>query len=109
VSAVPPYDGVLFDLFSALLDSQPAYDAVAGSASLGSRWRTEHSRLAYSAGEYRPQDDLVAEAAERAGLTRDLAPALLARLGELSPFATVRVRARTAEPSVSSCLVTSMA
>jgi 2-haloacid dehalogenase len=86
VSAAPPYDGVLFDLFSALLDSQPAYDAVAGSASLGSRWRTEHSRLAYSAGEYRPHDDLVAEAGERAGLSRDLGPALVARLGELSPW-----------------------
>jgi 2-haloalkanoic acid dehalogenase type II len=87
VSAAPQYGGVLFDLFSALLDSQPAYDAVAGSASVGRRWRSEHSRLAYSAGEYRPHDDLVAEAAERAGLSRDLAPALVARLGELSPWA----------------------
>lgn len=86
MSAAPPYDGVLFDLFSALLDSQPAYDEVAGSASVGRRWRGEHSRLAYSAGEYRPHDDLVAEAAERAGLSRDLAPALVARLGELSPW-----------------------
>jgi hypothetical protein len=32
-----PYDGVLFDLFSGLLNSQPAYDEVAGSAALGSR------------------------------------------------------------------------
>ena len=60
-----PYDGVLFDLFSGLLDSQPAYDEVAGSASLGSRWRSEHSRLSYLAGDYRPHDDLVAEAAEQ--------------------------------------------
>jgi 2-haloacid dehalogenase len=86
VSAAPPYDGVLFDLFSALLDSQPAYDAIAGEPSRGSRWRAEHSRVAYSAGEYRPHDDLVAEAAVRAGLPRDLAPALVVRLGELSPW-----------------------
>ena len=83
---MPRYDAVLFDLFSGLLDSQPAYDEVAGSASVGRRWRGEHSRLAYSAGEYRPHDDLVAEAAEQAGLSRDLAPALVARLGELSPW-----------------------
>ena len=80
------YEGVLFDLFSGLLDSQPAYDEVAGSASLGSRWRSEHSRLCYSAGDYRPHDDLVAEAAERAGLCADRAKALLARLGELRPW-----------------------
>ena len=81
-----PYDGVLFDLFSGLLDSQPAYDEVAGSASLGSRWRSEHSRLSYSAGDYRPHDDLVAEAAERIGLPPDRAPALVVRLGELRPW-----------------------
>ena len=81
-----PYDGVLFDLFSGLLNSQPAYDEVAGSASLGSRWRGEHSRLSYSAGDYRPLKDLVAEAAERIGLSRDRAPALVARLGELRPW-----------------------
>lgn len=81
-----PYDAVLFDLFSGLLDSQPAYDEVAGSASLGSRWRSEHSRLCYLAGDYRPHDDLVAEAAERIGLSADRAPALVARLGELRPW-----------------------
>jgi 2-haloacid dehalogenase len=81
-----PYDGVLFDLFSGLLNSQPAYDEVAGSASLGSRWRREHSRLSYLAGDYRPHDDLVAEAAERIGLSPGRAPALVARLGELRPW-----------------------
>ena len=80
------YDGVLFDLFSGLLDSQPAYDTIAGSASLGSRWRSEHSRLCYSAGDYWPHDELVAEAAERSGLSRDRAPALVDRLGELRPW-----------------------
>ena len=81
-----PYDGVLFDLFSGLLDSQPAYNEVAGGAALGSRWRSEHSRLCYSAGDYRPHDELVAEAAERIGLSPDRAPALVARLCELRPW-----------------------
>ena len=80
-----PYDGVLFDLFSGLLDSQPAYDEVAGSAELGSRWRREHSQLSYLAGDYRPFDDVVAEVA---GLDR--AAALVARLGELEPWPEAR-------------------
>jgi len=95
---VSSYDGVLFDLFSALLDSQPAYDEVAGSASLGSRWRSEHSRLCYSASDYRPHDDLVAEAATRIGLSPDLTPALIARLSELRPWpetSAVLTRLRT--------------
>lgn len=82
----PAYDAVLFDLFSGLLDSQPAYDEIAGSTSLGSRWRTEHSRLSYLAGDYRPHDDLVAEAAKRVGLASDRAPALVARLADLRPW-----------------------
>ena len=81
-----PYEGVLFDLFSGLLDSQPAYDDVAGSDVLGRRWRSEHSRLSYLAGDYRPHDDVVAEAAERIGLSPERAPALVARLGELGPW-----------------------
>lgn len=74
------YDGVLFDLFSALLDSQPAYEEVAGDASLAARWRSEHSRLCYQAGDYLPHDELVAEVAA------DSAPLLIARLGELEPW-----------------------
>jgi 2-haloacid dehalogenase len=84
-----PFDAVLFDLFSGLLNSQPAYDEVAGSTSLGSRWRGEHSRLCYAAGDYRPHDDLVAEAARRIGLSQDRATALVARLGELRPWPEV--------------------
>jgi 2-haloacid dehalogenase len=81
-----PYDAVLFDLFSALLDSQPAYDEVAGNASVGSRWRTEHSRLSYLAGDYRPHDEVVGEAAQRIGVSPVRAAALAARLGELDPW-----------------------
>lgn len=77
---------MLFDLFSALLDSQQAYDEVAGDASLGRRWRLEHSRLCYSAGDYRPHDDVVADAAGRVGVPADRAPELVSRLGELRPW-----------------------
>jgi len=47
------FDAVLFDLFTALLDSQPLWREVAGSAAVGARWREECSRLAYSAEPYR--------------------------------------------------------
>lgn len=77
---------MLFDLFSGLLDSQPAYDEIAGRASLGRRWRSEHSRLCYLAGDYRPHEDLVAEAAKGIGISPDRAPAFVARLGELRPW-----------------------
>jgi 2-haloacid dehalogenase len=58
------YDAVLFDLFTALLDSQPAWRGAAGSNGAGVKWREETSRLAYSAGSYRAFEDVVAEAAQ---------------------------------------------
>src|ERR687888_2087834 len=102
------YGGVLFDLFSGLLDSQPAYDEVAGSPTLGSRWRSEHSRLSYLTGDYRPHDDLVAEAAGRIGLSPDRAPALVARLGELrswpeAPAVLAQLRATAKIGLVTNC------
>ena len=100
---MPPYEGVLFDLFSGLLDSQPAYDQVAGNAELGGRWRREHSRLSYLAGAYRPFDDVVAEAAGP-----DRAAALVAGLGALEPWpeapaVLARLRATVKLGVVSNC------
>jgi 2-haloalkanoic acid dehalogenase type II len=71
------YGAVLFDLFSALLDSGALWSEVAGSAELGARWREESSRIAYSAGSYRPFVETVAEAARVAGVPPARAPDLL--------------------------------
>jgi 2-haloacid dehalogenase len=71
------YGAVLFDLFSALLDSGALWSEVAGSAELGARWREESSRVAYSAGSYRPFVETVAEAARVAGVPPERAPDLL--------------------------------
>ena len=80
-------DAVLFDLFSALLDSQPLWRQVAGSAAMGARWREECSRLAYSAGPYRPFDETVAQAARLAGVPPTRAADLLRGMGEqLDPW-----------------------
>jgi 2-haloalkanoic acid dehalogenase type II len=76
------YDAVLFDLFTALLDSQPLWREVAGSAAVGARWREESSRLAYSAGPYRPFVETVAQAARLAGVPPTRAADLLRGMGE---------------------------
>jgi len=82
------YDAVLFDLFTALLDSQPLWDEVAGSAPAGARWREECSRVAHSAGPYRPFVDVVAQAARLAGVqsTRAVDDLLHGMGGQLGPW-----------------------
>ena len=83
----PGYDAVLFDLFTALLDSQPLWSEVADSAAAGATWREESSRIAYSAGPYRPFVETVAEAARLAGVPPARAEDLLRGMGEqLGPW-----------------------
>jgi 2-haloacid dehalogenase len=83
----PMYDAVLFDLFTALLDSQPLWREVAGSAAAGASWREEASRVAYSAGPYRPFVETVAQAAQVAGVPPARAADLLRGIGEqLGPW-----------------------
>lgn len=86
-SPAPRYEAVLFDLFTALLDSQPLWRDVAGSAAAGARWREESSRVAYSAGPYRPFVETVAQAARLAGVAPTRAADLLREMGErLGPW-----------------------
>ncbi len=81
-----PYDAVLFDLLTALLDSWTLWNEVAGGAEAGQRWRTAYLRQTYATGAYRPYETLVAEAAEAVGLDRRLAETLDARYAELQPW-----------------------
>jgi len=81
-SPAPRYDAVLFDLFSALLDSQPLWREVAGNDAAGARWREESSRLAYSAGRYRRFVETVEEAAQLAGVPPTRAADLLRGMAE---------------------------
>ena len=81
------FEAVLFDLFTALLDSEPLWREVAGSAAAGARWREESSRVAYSAGPYRPFVETVAQAARLAGVPPARAADLLRGMGErLGPW-----------------------
>jgi len=81
-SPAPRYDAVLFDLFTALMDSQPLWSEVAGDETAGRRWREESSRLAYSAGQYCPFVETVEEAAQLAGVPPARAADLLRGMGE---------------------------
>ena len=101
------YDAVLFDLLTALLDSWSLWNSVAGSSEAGLRWRRAYLRITYQTGAYRPYEDLVAEAAEHAGLDRSLAAALDARYAELQPWPDVtRTLMRLADAGLPLAVVT---
>lgn len=80
------YDAVLFDLLTALLDSWSLWNAVAGDAATGTRWRRGYLALTYEVDGYRPYLDVVAEAAEREGLDPALAQRLAQRWDEVLPW-----------------------
>lgn len=82
-----PYEVVLFDLLSGLIDSWSLWDSIAGGAAAGRNWRDEYLRLTYDAGTYRPYEDIVCEAAAvSSAVTEDDAEELLDRWRELSPW-----------------------
>ena len=102
------YDAVLFDLFSALLDSGVLWSEVAGSAELGARWRDESSRVAYSTGSYRPVVETVAQAARGVGVPPDRAEDLLRGMERLEPWSEapdvlMRLRERVRIGVVTNC------
>lgn len=80
------YDAVLFDLLSALLDSWTLWNDVAGDGDAGLRWRRAYLDVTYGVGAYRPYETLVVEAAERAGLPRELATHLVERWDDVLPW-----------------------
>ena len=75
-------EAVLFDLFTALLDSRPLWREVAGSEAAGARWREESSRVAYSAGPYRPFAETIEQAARLAGVPPTRGADLLRGMGD---------------------------
>jgi 2-haloalkanoic acid dehalogenase type II len=80
------YAAVVFDLLTALIDSWTLWNAVAGSAEDGLRWRGRYLELTYQAGAYVPYEELVARAASETGLDPARAHALTRRWDELPPW-----------------------
>ncbi|HYW31021.1 MAG TPA: HAD-IA family hydrolase [Gemmatimonas sp.] len=85
-----PIRAVVFDLLTGLLDSWTLWNAVAGDAATGARWRQMYLRLTYAQGAYRPYLDLVADAAVAAGLPATLAGNLAREWHRLQPWPDVQ-------------------
>jgi 2-haloacid dehalogenase len=80
------YDAIVFDLLTGLIDSLTLWNAVAGSAEDGMRWRGSYLDLTHREEAYRPYRSIVREAARRAGLDTRCADRLVRRWGELAPW-----------------------
>ena len=80
------FDGVLFDLLSALIDSWSLWDDLAGSTDLGRKWRMHYLNTASNVGSYSPYLSLVGDSAKAVGISRSQAIGLGARWNELTPW-----------------------
>jgi len=63
-----PYQAVIFDLLSALLNSWKLWNEIAGSDEIGLRSRKRYIQLTYAAGRYRPYEGIIGEAATAEGI-----------------------------------------
>ena len=102
------YRGVVFDLLTALLDSWSVWNAAAGGADGGQRWRAAYLRRNYGTGAYRPYESIVAEAADEAGLDPGAPARLVALWGSIRPWPDVkpvleRIRAAIPIAVVTNC------
>jgi 2-haloalkanoic acid dehalogenase type II len=82
-------DAVAFDLLTALVDSWTLWARVAGDTGLGHAWRSASLRLVTGAGDYRPYEGIVQEAAAEVGIPPERARELIGRWGELCPWPEV--------------------
>lgn len=84
------YQAIMFDLFTALLDSWSLWNEVAGSEEVGLQWRNRYLQLTYGAGCYRRYEGIIADTARDVGMATDRANELVARWHELKPWPETR-------------------
>jgi len=84
------YSAVVFDLYTALLDSWTLWNRVAGSEETGLAWRTRYLALSYRAGSYRPYEGIIEEAAGLVGIPAGRTGELIRLWGELEPWPEAR-------------------
>ena len=84
------YDAVVFDLLTALIDSWTLWNRAAGSAADGLRWRRAYLELTYAAGQYRPYEDIVRQAAALARVDASCASTLFAEWNTLPAWPETR-------------------
>ncbi len=82
----PKYKAVLFDLYTALLNSWKLWNNVAGSEKTGLTWRQKYLELTYKAGKYLSYDSLIEKSAQQVGLSARHSDQLIDRWGELEPW-----------------------
>jgi 2-haloacid dehalogenase len=81
-----PYQAVVFDLLSALLNSWKLWNEIAGSDEIGLRWRKRYIQLTYAAGRYRPYEGIIAEEAAAEAISEDRAAKLIQSWANLEPW-----------------------
>ena len=86
MSAHTPYQAVIFDLLSALLNSWKLWNEIAGSEKSGLSWRRRYIHLTYAAGKYRPYEDIIHEAAAVEGIPEDRPARLIQSWNRLEPW-----------------------
>ncbi len=84
------FKAVVFDLYTALLDSWSLWNAVAGSEELGRQWRKEYLRLTYQANHYRSYEGIISESAGAVGLPEEKAAQLIFSWSALQPWPETR-------------------
>ena len=84
--AQQPYQAVMFDLLTALLNSWSLWNKVVGSERVGFDWRQRYLQLTYQAGPYRSYEDIIKQAAYEVGVPYARAEELIQRWSELEPW-----------------------
>lgn len=82
----PKYKAVVFDLYTALLDSWSLWNRIAGSPERGTNWRQKYLQLTYQAGSYRAYEDIIVASAEQSGLSAETAQALINDWASVNPW-----------------------
>ncbi len=80
------YQAVIFDLYTALLNSWSLWSKVARSDEAGLKWRNTYLKLTYQASAYRPYEIIIKEAAKKVGIPHERENELIQRWGEVEPW-----------------------
>ncbi len=101
-----PYEAVVCDLLSALLNADALWGRVAKDADLGRRWRQRSLSIITASGGYRPYEDAVAQAAKDVGLPDTAAGDVLARWDDIEPWPSTLDAIRPLTGKVALAIVT---
>jgi 2-haloacid dehalogenase len=101
-----PYEAIVFDLLSALLNSWKLWNEIAGSDEVGLRWRKGYIQITYAAGTYRPYEEIIRQAAAVENVPNDRAEKLIESWDRLEPWPETKEVLRRLERQVALAVVT---